>query len=99
MRGALFERLMGRDAAKGQLAPGFVVGRFRIIRLIARSASASMYLATRCDCLTEAAVAIRIVDRVECSRDSDGRLNRLATVLDSGKLEDGREWMAIAIAW
>lgn len=95
LRGALFKRLLGRDVVQGQLAPASLVGAYRITRLVARSASATVYWAVPEGAQTETLVAIQVMEGVN-PPDSPCRLS--ATVLGRGRLEDGREWFALEIS-
>lgn len=97
MRGALFDRLMGMDAEAGQLAPGTLVGSFHIIRIMAKSASASVYLGRRTGHPDGSVVVIQVTNSAtlnERPAGSDTDHHNRARILDSGVLGDGRAWTA-----
>lgn len=107
LQGALAASLLRQRDRGGELAPGTRIGAFRIEREIGRGGMAIVYLAARDDGEYEQQVALKwllqarpddtgaALFRRERQALADLRHPHIARLLDGGRTDDGRPWLAM----
>lgn len=107
LQGAVAASLLRQHESDAELAPGDVVGVFRILREIGRGGMAIVYLAERADDEYRQQVALKWVRAVrtdgvaaalflrERQALADLRHPHIARLLDGGRTAEGRPWFAM----
>lgn len=104
LKGKLFAALIRPAPADAPLAPGTVVGRYRITGELGRGGCGVVYRAERCDGVFAHAVALKLGrprkrELVLRERESLSRLEHpgIARIIDGGETEDGHSWLAMEL--
>lgn len=107
LQGAVAASLLRQREADDELAPGVLIGVFRILREIARGGMAIVYLAERADDEYRQQVALKWVRQIrddgvasalflrERQALADLRHPGIARLLDGGRTAEGRPWFAM----
>ena len=93
-----------------ELAPGTIVGQYRIVDLLGRGGMGAVFLAERSDGTFEKQVALKVVQRLVASDDTLRRFRserrilarlehpNIAGILDGGVTQDGRPYFVMELA-